>query len=95
MLGKFGVFDFVFPDPDNLPTEVLKILVVRPIAIHVALEFSSPIFVVTVRHCGVFRATVPETAVYEHRNFLGWENDVDVDAASFKFDVAVFSEAES
>lgn len=95
VLGKFEIFDFVFPDPDHVPTYVLQILVIRPIAIHVALELGCPVFVVACRCCGVFWATVPKAAVDEDCDFLGWKDDIDFDATSLKFDVAVFSETET
>ena len=66
----------VFPHSDDRPTRLGERCVGRPISSHVRLELLRPPLLVRLREGCVLRATMPETAVDEHRDPLAREGDI-------------------
>jgi hypothetical protein len=58
------------------------LVVVAFVALAVALEFGLPVVLIRLRHLAVYRAGVPEAAVYEDGYSPPGEGDIDMDAAA-------------
>ena len=95
VLSKFSVFNFVFPYPQDAPTDTLQVFVVRRVPFHVPSEFGEPVVVVPCWHRGMFGTTMPKASIDENRDALCREHHVHFHAAPFKFDVPIFPKPET
>lgn len=82
-----GVFQFAFPDGENVPAELPKSGFVIPVAFNVPREFFRPIGAVALGGGGVFavRMAVPEAAMDEDDAMVFGQNDVRLSRQGFVF----------
>ena len=85
----------MLPDADNSPACPSQGLVVRTIALHVAIELGLPVADIGLRTRAVIWAAVPKTAVHEDRHPGRGEHDIGAAADSRPWRDNALTEAET
>jgi hypothetical protein len=86
---------FVFPHPFDLPPSRHERLIDSSIAINIGLELRHPVVLVRPWNAYMGRARVPETAIYEHRDFPAGEHQVAAHSDTVVPDQEILAEPES
>jgi hypothetical protein len=67
---------FVFPEAEDRPSFAFQLLLYAAVTLNVTADLLAPEIAIALGHYTVLGASVPEAAVYEHRNLCGFENQV-------------------